>query len=96
MAAGAYGRDWKAFSRALIERRGSRCERCGEPATKKYCLTVHHLDYDPRNRDESNLLVLCSKCHLQVQAGYRLKIVWDGEQLALFNKYSAKEVNDDD
>ena len=30
-------------------------------------LTVHHIDYNPRNRDEDMLIALCQVCHLKVQ-----------------------------
>jgi len=30
----------------------------------KVVLTVHHIDFDPSNNDESNLLALCARCHL--------------------------------
>jgi len=68
---GRYGRDWKAFRRQLIGERGNRCERCGNPPTEKHVLTIHHIDFNPENRQPENLLVLCSKCHLAVQRGVK-------------------------
>jgi hypothetical protein len=44
-----------------------RCARFnGEhtPAGGKIVLTVAHLDHDPRNCVESNLLAMCQRCHL--------------------------------
>lgn len=37
-----------------------------EPPTifRKVVLTTAHLDHDPRNDAETNLLALCSRCHL--------------------------------
>ncbi|ACB54615.1 hypothetical protein cce_5269 (plasmid) [Crocosphaera subtropica ATCC 51142] len=37
----------------------------------KYTLTVHHSDYDPSNNHESNLIPLCSACHLYLHRGQR-------------------------
>ena len=28
-------------------------------------LTVHHIDHNPENNDEDNLITLCEKCHKQ-------------------------------
>lgn len=30
---------------------------------QKFCLTVAHMDQDPRNNDPSNLKALCAPCH---------------------------------
>ena len=49
--------------------RDRRCEeRHGEPARwarGKIVLTVAHLDHQPENCDEANLLAMCQRCHLR-------------------------------
>ena len=40
----------------------------------KYTLTVHHSDYDPSNNELSNLIPLCSACHLYMHRGRRQNI----------------------
>lgn len=57
----------------IKERDGFACLKCGmiETAIKalpKGRLEVHHLDHDPENLSESNLITLCSSCH---QSGHR-------------------------
>lgn len=47
---------------------GGRCDaRSRELTTRntRIVLTVAHLDHDPRNCEESNLLAMCQACHLR-------------------------------
>jgi len=69
----------------IYARAGWRCEHCGmqfpEGSTKAcdsrrrdglpMILTVHHLDGVPSNGDYTNLVALCQRCHLHVQATWR-------------------------
>lgn len=67
-----YPDDWPEIARRLKEAADWTCEHCGhthDPATG-HCLTVHHLDLNPANCKESNLVALCQKCHLHIQARY--------------------------
>jgi len=57
-----YPENWKEISLAIRERYGHRCQRCHTVSKPKHVLTVHHLDMDP------NLVLLCQKCHLHIQA----------------------------
>uniref|UniRef100_A0A6H2A2S6 Putative homing endonuclease n=1 Tax=viral metagenome TaxID=1070528 RepID=A0A6H2A2S6_9ZZZZ len=65
----AYPKNWREIS---LEIRGSRnytCEGCGQYGSRPgNPLTVHHIDYNPANNPPGNLLLLCAKCHLKVQA----------------------------
>ena len=49
-----------------------RCEHCGRPhdPPSGYTLTVHHLDGDKANCTYTNLVALCQRCHLRIQAAY--------------------------
>ena len=72
-----YPHDWPAIShRIRFERAGSRCEwaedgdRCtathGQPHPKtgaRVILTTMHLDHDPTNCDDANLLAACQLHH---------------------------------
>lgn len=62
MSRHGYPWDFRAISKAIIERDGSKCMNptCrGEDAR----LTAHHIDYDKSNCSPSNLICLCSSCN---------------------------------
>lgn len=42
------------------------------PESTKVILTVAHVDHDERNNDPSNLLALCQRCHLKLDAADNL------------------------
>ena len=80
-----YPKDWKQISLRIRERAGWRCEyvdaneyRCravqGEPhpiTLSRVVLTVAHLDHQPENCDEGNLLAMCQRCHNAYDAPMR-------------------------
>jgi len=47
-----------------------KCIRCNHPHDPKrgYTLTVHHFDGDKANCEWWNLMALCQRCHLTIQA----------------------------
>jgi hypothetical protein len=45
----------------LMRQRGARCERCRRPPP----LELHHLDGNPANDADHNLILLCSTCHIE-------------------------------
>ncbi|WP_238546917.1 HNH endonuclease [Synechocystis sp. PCC 6714] len=62
------------------------CERCGAQCLKPWegkgllkeeryrlRMAVHHCDYDPSNNSPSNLMALCSPCHLHYHRRQRVK-----------------------
>lgn len=57
-----YALGWPMMSKAIRERDGHTCRRCGE--TKR--LHVHHIDTDKLNNDPMNLITLCNSCHSRV------------------------------
>ena len=71
-----YPADWEEISRRIrFERAGGCCEWCGavhgaiHPETgSRVILTVAHLDHDPANCDDDNLVALCQRCHLGYDA----------------------------
>jgi 5-methylcytosine-specific restriction endonuclease McrA len=66
-----YPADWKDVARAVKDRAGWRCEACGTPhGPPPRVLTVDHLDHNPENCSDENLIALCQRCHLRRQALY--------------------------
>ncbi|MCQ2911830.1 MAG: hypothetical protein MJ244_06525 [Clostridia bacterium] len=73
-----YPKNWKQISQQTIILAGNQCELCDvkngdiNPKTgSKVVLTVHHLDFDPTNCKEYNLMALCQRCHLRLDAKYK-------------------------
>ena len=64
---------WRKISRAVIERDGGKCTRCGDD---KY-LAAHHVIPWRLTHDDSmeNLITLCGSCHFHVE--------WAGRELPL-------------
>ena len=63
-----YCNDWREIAKGVKDLAGWRCIRCGHPhdLDNGYMLTVHHMDKDPGNNEEKNLVALCQRCHLHV------------------------------
>jgi hypothetical protein len=67
-----YPPDWPQISRRIRERDKWRCRWCGarngepHPDTgSRVVLTVAHLNHEPSDCGEANLLSLCPRCHLE-------------------------------
>lgn len=85
-----YPPDWKAIAVAVKEAAGWRCIRCDVPhGPSPAVLTVHHLDMNPGNNVWWNLLALCQRCHLQIQAKLHLERPWVLEHSDWFKPYVA-------
>lgn len=69
----SYPANWKEIASQIKDLAGWKCEQCGHPhdIPAGYMLTVHHLDLDKANCDYTNLVALCQRCHLRIQATYR-------------------------
>lgn len=73
-----YPKDWKEISARVRESVGWKCVRCAhrhDPETG-YTLTVHHANMDPSCSEWWNLLPLCQRCHLAIQAKVDLNRPW--------------------
>jgi len=65
----AYPANWPEISLNIKGERNYTCEGCGQYGSRPgNPLTVHHIDFNPANNPPDNLLLLCAKCHLKVQA----------------------------
>ena len=55
-----YSVDWtKTLKKSIRERDKYTCQICKkEPAT-----SIHHIDYDKKNCNPTNLITLCKSCH---------------------------------
>jgi hypothetical protein len=74
----AYPSNWKELATAVKEAAGWRCIRCDHPhdTAAGYTLTVHHANLDPGCSAWWNLLALCQRCHLAIQAKVDLNRPW--------------------
>lgn len=65
-----YPDNWPEIARRVKEEAGWRCIRCKHlhDTPAGYMLTVHHLDMNKANCAWWNLLALCQRCHLSIQA----------------------------
>lgn len=78
-----YPPSWPAIARLVKEAADWRCQgqdcgvqcyRPGEPAVDhRLVLTVHHIDHDPNNCDDDNLIALCAPCHLRADAEHHAR-----------------------
>jgi hypothetical protein len=89
-----YPDNWKEIAARVKDEARWRCEDCSldchpishakldRSERARRTLTVHHQDYNPANNDRSNLIALCSACHLTKHLRKRGNVT-DG-QLSLF------------
>lgn len=88
---GEYPANWKEIAKQVKDAAGWKCVRCGHPHDTQsgYCLTVHHADADKSNCAWWNLLPLCQRCHLQIQAKVILHRPWYLPHSTWFRPYVA-------
>ena len=65
-----YPSDWDEIALEVKEKAGWKCIRCDHPNDYEsgHVLTVHHFDGIKSNCRWWNLLALCQRCHLSIQA----------------------------
>ena len=75
-----YPNNWTEIATTVKQAAGYRCNRCGLKCLppnnsyrhlelslrRKLSAQVHHLDGNPARNDTSNLICLCSGCHLRM------------------------------
>jgi len=86
-----YPNDWPEIARRVKNEAGWQCIRCGHEHDPEsgYCLTVHHLDGDKFNVKWHNLVALCQRCHLHIQAKVQMEQKWMFEHSEWFKPYVA-------
>ena len=74
-----YPANWPAISRRIRERDGQRCRWCGAGealfdlnTSRTVLLTTMHLDGDPTNCENWNLVTACRPCHAAYDAPHRI------------------------
>ena len=88
---GQYPDNWDEIAYQVKEDAGWQCSRCShdhDPAAG-YCLTVHHLDLNKSNCQWWNLVALCQRCHLSIQARVVMERFWMFEHSDWFKPYAA-------
>jgi len=65
-----------ALHRRLKREVGYTCSECGVSRDFGIPIEVHHLDGDPSNNDIDNLIVVCKKCHNEMEGMINWK--WGG------------------
>lgn len=70
---GDYPASWPEIAESIKTAAGWRCEHCDHPNDRVngYVLTVHHLNGNPADCRHENLVALCQRCHLSIQAKYK-------------------------
>jgi 5-methylcytosine-specific restriction endonuclease McrA len=62
-----YPHNWADIATRVKQAAVWKCRICGTPHAPRRVLTVHHLDHNPRNCTDENLLACCQSCHLKFQ-----------------------------
>jgi len=64
---GLYPKDWLHIALRIKSAAHWKCQKCGRAHNPKenVILTVHHIDGATTNSNDSNLIALCRRCHLQ-------------------------------
>ena len=67
-----YPDNWEQIATEIKDDAGWCCENCDRfhNVETGYMLTVHHLDGDKANCSHKNLVALCQRCHLRIQAQF--------------------------
>lgn len=69
-ASRGYDHRWRGVRRWVLARR-PRCADCARLGRVTLATEVHHLDGNPRNNHDDNLLSLCKPCHSRRTAAER-------------------------
>ena len=64
----------------VLKRAGNRCELCpaenGKPhwlTKSRVVLTIHHINFNIEDNRMCNLLALCQRCHIKLDAGEKAR-----------------------
>lgn len=70
-------KDWANIRKRVLDRDGWRCRVCGN-YDGECKLNAHHIDWNRKHNEQSNLVTLCTECHRQVHAeGYKPELFED-------------------
>jgi 5-methylcytosine-specific restriction endonuclease McrA len=76
-----YPADWPAIAQRIKEAADWKCQECDMQCYRpgsltfdhRFVLTVHHIDHNPGNCDDDNLIALCAPCHLRADAQHHAR-----------------------
>jgi 5-methylcytosine-specific restriction endonuclease McrA len=75
-----YPKNWKMIRQEIIWRSNDRCELCNAEnymphwkTNSKVVLTVHHINFNPQDNRMCNLIALCQRCHIKLDAGEKAR-----------------------
>lgn len=75
-----YPKNWQEIRAKVLKRAGNSCELCPainyKPHWKtksKVILTIHHVNFDTNDNRMCNLLALCQRCHIKLDAGEKAR-----------------------
>jgi hypothetical protein len=75
-----YPRNWQEIRNKILIRAKNHCELCPAENYKphwktnsKVILTIHHINFDITDNRNCNLLALCQRCHIKLDAGQKAK-----------------------
>lgn len=75
-----YPKNWIDISQQVKTRAGLKCEICDvengllhPKSGSKVILTVHHLDFNPQNNEDYNLIAICQRCHNRLDKRFRAR-----------------------
>ena len=90
-SSGKYPDNWPEIAKAIKDAADWCCIRCGHAheVESGYVLTVHHLDLNKSNCYWWNLVALCQRCHLRIQAKVVMIQPWMFEHSEWFKPYVA-------
>lgn len=61
-----YPSEWTGeLRRQVFAKFGNRCQDCGKVGKKRSDLVCHHIDFDKKNCQLENLILLCRSCHMK-------------------------------
>lgn len=86
-----YPPNWAQIAQTVKDEANWTCIRCGHPhdIPTGYMLTVHHLDGLKRHCAWHNLVSLCQRCHLVIQAKVIMERNWMFDHTPWFQVYAA-------
>ena len=82
-------KEWKNTREKIIKRDNNTCKICNIKA-KNFRVHIHHIDYNKKNNNITNLISLCPYCHGQTNHN---RMFWEQKINEIMNKLSSSTYN---